>query len=136
MAPGARITGTDWSNGGITVDNAVRLASELKNCGLDYVDVTGGFVVPPAGIPFAPGFQVPLAAKVKCEAQIATRAVGGITDPVHANTIIENGDADMVALARAFLTDPRWGWRATDTLGADIEYPPQYVRAKGARKPN
>lgn len=136
MALGARITGTDWSEGGIMVNDAVRLASGLKARGLDYVDVTGGFVVPPVGIPFAPGFQVPLAAQVKREAQIATRAVGGITDPAHANAIIESGDADMVALARAFLADPRWGWRAADTLGADIEYPPQYVRAKGARKPN
>lgn len=133
IALGARMTGTDWAEGGITIDDAVELAKALKAVGLDYVDVTGGFVVPPKDIPFAPGFQVPLAARVRQEAGIATRAVGGITDPAQANAIIENGEADLVALARAFLADPRWGWRAADTLGADIAYPPQYLRAKGAR---
>lgn len=134
VALGARISGTDWAEGGIVVDDAVRLATGLKSRGLVYVDVTGGFVVPPAGIPFAPGFQVPLAAQVRREVGIATRAVGGITDPAQANAIIENGEADMVALARAFLADPRWAWRAADALGADVTYPPQYLRAKGGRR--
>lgn len=133
IALGARITGTDWSEGGVVVEDAVRLATGLKARGLDYVDVTGGFVVPPKGIPFAPGFQTPLAARVRRDARIAVRAVGGITEPGHANAIIEAGDADLVALARAFLADPRWGWRAADELGVDIAYAPQYARAKGAR---
>lgn len=135
IALGARITGTDWADGGVTINDAVRLASALKAHGLDYVDVTGGFVVPPSAIPFSPGFQAPLAAQVRREAAIATRAVGGITDPIQANAIIERGDADMVALARAFLADPRWGWRAADALGEDVPYPPQYLRAKGVFKP-
>jgi 2,4-dienoyl-CoA reductase-like NADH-dependent reductase (Old Yellow Enzyme family) len=133
MALGARITGSDWAEGGTTVEDAVRLARGLKARGLDWADVTGGFVVPPAGIPFGPGFQVPLAATVRREAQLATWAVGGIVDPLHADAIIAGGDADMVALARAFLADPRWGWRAADLLGVDIAYPPQYARGKGVR---
>jgi 2,4-dienoyl-CoA reductase-like NADH-dependent reductase (Old Yellow Enzyme family) len=133
VALGARITGTDWAPGGATVVDAVRLARALKERGLDYVDVTGGFVVPPVGVPFGPGFQVELASRVRHDAKIATRAVGGITDPHQANAIIENGDADLVALARAFLADPRWGWRAAETLGDSVDVPPQYVRAKGLR---
>lgn len=134
IALGARITGTDWSEGGTTIEDAVRLANGLNARGLDYVDVTGGFVVPPKGIPFAPGFQAPLAAQVRREVGIAVRAVGGISDPAEANAILARGDADLVALARAFLADPRWGLRAAEELGVDIVYPPQYARAKGLRK--
>ena len=107
----------------------------LKALGYDYVCATGGFVVLPLGIPFGPGYQVHLAERVRSEAGIATRAVGGITDPHQAEAIIVDGKADLVALATAFLADPRWAWRAADTLGATIAYPPQYSRARGVRKP-
>jgi 2,4-dienoyl-CoA reductase-like NADH-dependent reductase (Old Yellow Enzyme family) len=70
---------------------------------------------------------------VCCEALTQSRCDGGTIDPLHANSIIGHGDADLVALARAFLADPRWSWRAADTLGAAVEYPPQYLRAKGMR---
>lgn len=134
IAIGARISGTDWAEGGLQIDDALRLSHGLKERGLAYVCVTGGFVVPPVNMPFAPGFQVHLAQRIRSEVGIATRAVGGITEPQQANLIIESGQADMVALARAFLTDPRWAWRAADALGADLVYPPPYARAKGMRK--
>lgn len=134
IAIGARISGTDWAEGGLQIEDAVRLAHGLKERGLAYVCVTGGFVVPPVNVPFAPGFQVHFAQRIRSQVGIATRAVGGISEPQQANQIIESGQADMVALARAFLADPRWAWRAADALGADITYPGPYARAKGGRK--
>jgi 2,4-dienoyl-CoA reductase-like NADH-dependent reductase (Old Yellow Enzyme family) len=131
---GVRLTTTDWADGGVDTGDAVAIARRLKALGVGYVCATGGFVVPPAGIPFGPGYQVHLAERIKREAEIATRAVGGISDPHQAEAIIAEGRADMVALATAFLADPRWAWRAADTLGATIAYPPQYARAKGVRK--
>jgi 2,4-dienoyl-CoA reductase-like NADH-dependent reductase (Old Yellow Enzyme family) len=134
IALGVRLTTTDWADGGVDTADAVEVARQLKALGVDYVCATGGFVVPPAGIPFGPGYQVHLAERVRREAGIATRAVGGIADPYQAEAIIAEGRADMVALATAFLADPRWAWRAADTLGATLSYPPQYARAKGARR--
>ncbi len=87
----------------------MRLSIGLKALGMNCVDVTGDFVAPPVGVPFAPGFQVPLAAQVRREVGISTRAVGGITEPAQANAIIANGEADLVALARAFLAAPPLG---------------------------
>jgi 2,4-dienoyl-CoA reductase-like NADH-dependent reductase (Old Yellow Enzyme family) len=76
-----------------------------------------------------PGYQVPFAAAVKKASGIAVQAVGMIVDPHQAEEIVADGSADCVALARAFLDDPRWAWHAADMLGADVEYPPQYRRA-------
>ena len=129
-----RLTTTDWAEGGVDTGDAVAVARQVKALGCDYICATGGFVVPPSGIPFGPGYQVHLAERIKHEAGIATRAVGGITDPHQAEAIIAEGRADMVALATAFLADPRWAWRAADTLGVTIAYPGPYARAKGARK--
>jgi 2,4-dienoyl-CoA reductase-like NADH-dependent reductase (Old Yellow Enzyme family) len=135
VALGVRLTTTDWADGGVTTEDAVDVARGLRALGVAYVCATGGFVVPPVGIPFGPGYQVHLAERVRREAGIATRAVGGITDPHHAEAIVAGGRADMVALATAFLADPRWAWRAADALGADVTYPPPYARARGARPP-
>lgn len=135
IALGVRLTTTDWVEGGVDTTDAVEVARALKAMGYDYICATGGFVVPPVDIPFGPGYQVHLAERVRREAGIATRAVGGIADPHQAEAIVAEGKADMVALATAFLADPRWTWRAADVLGASISYPPQYARAKGARKP-
>jgi len=85
-------------------------------------------------IPFGPGFQVDLAAQVRQRSGIATRAVGGISEPMQAAEIVANGQADQVALARPFLADPRWVWRAAETLGVATFYPPPYRRAAGLRK--
>ena len=134
IALGVRLTTTDWADGGVDTADAVDVARRLKGLGVEYVCATGGFVVPPAGIPFGPGYQVHLAERVRREAGVATRAVGGISDPHQAEAIIAEGRADMVALATAFLADPRWAWRAADMLGANLSYPPQYARARGVRK--
>jgi 2,4-dienoyl-CoA reductase-like NADH-dependent reductase (Old Yellow Enzyme family) len=135
IALGIRLTMTDWADGGIDTADAVEVARQMKALGAAYICATGGFVVPPAGIPFGPGYQVHLAERVRREAQIPTRAVGGIADPHQAEAIIAEGKADMVALATAFLADPRWVWRAADTLGVNIPYPPPYARAQRARRP-
>jgi len=126
---GARITGSDWVEGGITVDDAVVLARELKSVGLDYVCVSSGGIAADARNPTAPGYNVPLAERIRREAGITTRTVGLIVGPKQAEAIIAEGKADMVALARAVLDDPHWGWQAARILGADVKRPPQYQRA-------
>ena len=131
---GARITGTDWNPEGLKPDDAVRVAQGLRERGVDYACVTSGFVVPGGRIPFGPGFQVELAAEVRRRSGIAVRTVGGIADPAQAERIVASGQADQVALARAFLADPRWAWRAAETLGAKAWYPPPYLRAAGLRR--
>jgi 2,4-dienoyl-CoA reductase-like NADH-dependent reductase (Old Yellow Enzyme family) len=132
VALGARINGTDWADGGVTPDEAVALAARLKALGLDYVCVSGGGAVPHMQIPLGPGYQVPMAAKVKAATGILTRAVGLIVEPAQAEAIVASGQADCVALARGFLDNPRWAWHAAERLGARIAYPPQYARAAAA----
>jgi 2,4-dienoyl-CoA reductase-like NADH-dependent reductase (Old Yellow Enzyme family) len=129
IALGARITGSDWRNDGLTPDDAVAHAKALKAAGLDFVCVSSGGVTADTKITIGPGYQVPFAEKVRREADIPTRAVGLIATPRQAETILREGKADMVALARAMLDDPRWGWHAAQELGADVRRPPQYVRA-------
>jgi 2,4-dienoyl-CoA reductase-like NADH-dependent reductase (Old Yellow Enzyme family) len=132
IALGARITGSDWTDDGLQPEDAVGLARALKEIGFDFVCVTSGGVALKARIPVAPGYQVPFAARVRREAGIATRAVGMIIDPRQANDIVTRGDADLVALARGILDDPRWGWHAAEALGVEMPRPPQYDRARPA----
>jgi len=129
---GARITGTDWLDGGLVLQDACRFAAELKDRGCDYVCVTSGGIVQKAPIPYAPGYMAPFAARVRHDAGIATRAVGYISDPMLANDIIMRGDADMVAVGRGFLDDPRWVWHAATVLGETITYPSQYEKTRPA----
>jgi NADPH2 dehydrogenase len=126
---GARITGTDWVDGGLTVDDAVVFARELKAAGLDYVDVSSGAITAEAQRAPTPGFNVPFAEQVKRESGLPTRTVGLIATPKQAEAIVAERKADMVALARAFLDDPHWGWHAAAALGADVARPKQYQRA-------
>jgi 2,4-dienoyl-CoA reductase-like NADH-dependent reductase (Old Yellow Enzyme family) len=126
---GARITGSDWLDGGLTPDDAVALCKALKAAGLDYVCVSSGGISSEARNPTTPGYNVAIAERVRREAGIATRAVGLIAAPKQAETIIAEGKADMVALARAFLDEPHWAWHAARALGADIKRPLQYQRA-------
>ena len=128
MALGARITGTDWSEGGWTVEDAVVLAKELKAIGLDFVCVSSGGIHGGIRVPVEPGYQVPFTARVRQETGIVTRAVGLIVDADQAERIVATGQADQVAIARALLDNPRWIWHAADRLGAKIAYPPQYSR--------
>lgn len=125
---GAKISGTDFADGGWTPDDAVAYASALKRCGLDYVTVSGGGAVQDQKVPTSPGYQVPYAERVKKEAGIATGAVGLIATAQHAEEILASGKADFISLARGMLFDPRWGWHAAVALGAEAHYPPQYER--------
>jgi len=129
-ALGARINATDWVEGGWQPENAVAYAKELKRAGFDFVCVSSGATVPHARIPVAPNFQVPFSAKVRAEAEVKTRAVGMIASPDQAEDIVASGKADMVAMARAFLDDPRWVWHAAEHFGVTLDYPPQYARSR------
>jgi NADPH2 dehydrogenase len=126
---GARITGSDWREGGLTPDDAVAISRALKGEGIDFICVSSGGVAADIRNPTEPGFNVPIAARVKKEAGIATRTVGLIVKPEHAEDVVAKGHADLVSMARCFLDDPHWGWHAAKALGADVVRPPQYQRA-------
>jgi 2,4-dienoyl-CoA reductase-like NADH-dependent reductase (Old Yellow Enzyme family) len=125
---GARITGSDWRDGGLTSDDAVTIARALKGAGLDFICVSSGGVTFDTRNPSELGYNVAIAEKVRREAGIATRAVGLIVTPQQAEEIVARGKADMVALARAFLDDPHWGWHAARALGAEVPRAKQYLR--------
>lgn len=125
-----RISGTDWLDGGWDLDQSVELSRLLKAGGVDLVDVSSGGNAP-ASIPVGPGYQVPLAAGVRSGADVATGAVGLITEPVQAEKIVANGEADVVLLARAALREPSWPLRAAHELGVPVDeagWPDQYTR--------
>ena len=127
---GARITGSDWVEGGLTSDDAVAMGKALKTAGLDYVDISSANITPESRWPSEPGFNVPIAERVRRECGgLAVRAVGMIVSAKQAEEIVAEGKADMIAMARAFLDDPHWGWHAAQTLGADVARPPQYARS-------
>ena len=125
-----RISATDWVEGGWDIDQSVRFSAWLKDGGVDLVDCSSGGLVPDAVIPAGPGFQVPFAERIRTEAGIATGAVGLITDPVQAEHIVRTGQAGVVLMAREFLRDPYWPLHAARELGVDMDWPPQYERAK------
>lgn len=125
-----RISATDWADsGGWTVEDSVALARQLRPLGVDLIDVSSGGSLPNATIPVAPGFQVPFAARIRREADIATAAVGLITGADQAQAIIESGEADLVLLARELLRDPYWPYHASVALGRPLPAPDQYARA-------
>jgi 2,4-dienoyl-CoA reductase-like NADH-dependent reductase (Old Yellow Enzyme family) len=126
---GARITGSDWREGGLTPDDAVAISKALKGEGLDFICISSGGVAADIRNPSEPGYNVPIAARVRREASIATRTVGLIVKPEQAEEIVAKGQADMVSMARCFLDDPHWGWHAAKALGAEVARPPQYARA-------
>ncbi|MFY9895155.1 MAG: NADH:flavin oxidoreductase/NADH oxidase [Xanthobacteraceae bacterium] len=130
---GARITGSDWMDGGLTAADAVVVTKALKAAGLDYVDISsGGVGVGGGSLPNEPGYNVSIAEQVRRETGIPTRVVGRIVSPKQAEAIVAEGRADMVALARAFLDDPHWGWHAAQVLGGEVTRPPQYYRVSPA----
>src|SRR5919199_1497118 len=126
---GFRITGRDWVEGGMEIEDAVAFARALKAAGVDFVCVSSGGIAPNAKIAVAPGYQVPFAETVRRETGLPSRAVGLIAKPRQAEAIVAEGQADMVGLARAFLDDPHWGWHAARALGGEVALPPQYQRA-------
>jgi 2,4-dienoyl-CoA reductase-like NADH-dependent reductase (Old Yellow Enzyme family) len=128
MPLGARITGSDWREGGLTPDDAVAIAKALKAEGIDFICISSGGVTADIRNPTEPGYNVPIAARVKREAGIPTRTVGLIVKPEHAESIVTQGEADLVSMARCFLDDPHWGWHAAKALGVEVARPPQYQR--------
>jgi NADPH2 dehydrogenase len=125
---GARITGSDWRDGGLTPDDAVAIARALKAEGVDFVCVSSGGATADIRTPTDPGYNVGIAERVKKEAGIATSVVGMIYKPDQAERIVADGKADMIAMARAFLNDPRWAWHAAVALGAEVPRAKQYLR--------
>ncbi|MEO5733380.1 MAG: NADH:flavin oxidoreductase/NADH oxidase [Rubrivivax sp.] len=126
----ARISATDWVEGGWDVDSAVVLAKALKARGCAAIHVSSGGVSTAQKIELAPGYQVAFAERIRAEAQIQTIAVGLITEPEQAEAIIEAGQADAVALARGMLWNPRWPWLAAARLGGQVVAPKPYWRSQ------
>jgi 2,4-dienoyl-CoA reductase-like NADH-dependent reductase (Old Yellow Enzyme family) len=124
-----RISATDWVDGGWSLDDSIRFARALRDVQVDLVDCSSGGNVPSAPIPVGPGYQVPFAEAIRRQAQIATGAVGLITEPLQAEAIVAEGKADLVLLARAMLRDPYWALHAARVLGAPGRWPVQYARA-------
>jgi 2,4-dienoyl-CoA reductase-like NADH-dependent reductase (Old Yellow Enzyme family) len=125
-----RISATDWAEGGWTGDDSVKLSVILKSLGVDLIDCSSGGLVPGAKVPVGPGYNVPFAERIKKEAGLMTGAVGFITEPAQAEDILMNQQADMILIARGSLRDPYFGLHAARTLGEDIDWPVQYLRAK------
>jgi 2,4-dienoyl-CoA reductase-like NADH-dependent reductase (Old Yellow Enzyme family) len=121
-----RISATDWADGGWDAGQSVVLACQLKELGVDLIDVSSGALVPRARIPVAKGYQVPLARKIRCEADIMTGAVGMITESGYANEIVTQGDADLVFVGRELLRQPYWALGAEHELGAEPSWPTSY----------
>ncbi len=125
-----RVSATDWVPGGWDLDSTLALSQALKDRGCAAIHVSTGGVSTKQQIPVGPGFQVPFAARIKAEIGLPTIAVGLITEAEQAEKILQDGQADAIALARTMLYDPRWPWHAAATLGAQIEAPKQYWRSQ------
>lgn len=124
-----RISATDWAPGGWDLDQSVELSRLLRDRGVSLVDCSSGGAVPDSRIVVGPLYQVPFAARIRREANVATGAVGLITTPAEADGIIRSGQADCVLLARELLRDPYWPQRAASELGHVLPRPKQYLRA-------
>ncbi|HEX7618188.1 MAG TPA: NADH:flavin oxidoreductase/NADH oxidase [Verrucomicrobiae bacterium] len=124
-----RISAIDWMPNGLQIEDSIALAKLLKAEGVDLMDCSSGGVVPDAKITVKPGYQVPFAEKIRHGANIATAAVGFITDPKQADDIVRNAQADVVLLARQMLVDPYWPAHAAKALGHKLPPPNQYARA-------
>jgi 2,4-dienoyl-CoA reductase-like NADH-dependent reductase (Old Yellow Enzyme family) len=127
---GVKVSATDWVPGGWDVEQTIAYAAELKKRGADWIDVSSAGVSPLQQITLSPGYQVPFAAAIRQATGINTMAVGLITEAQQAEDILAGGKADMIAIARGMLYDPRWPWHAAATLGAEVSAPPQYWRAQ------
>lgn len=127
---GVRVSATDWAEGGWDLEQTLAFAKALEARGCSFIDVSSGGLTPVQAIPVGPGYQVPLAEGVKRATAMPTIAVGLITEPQQAEDIIADGKADMVALARGILYDPRWPWHAAAALGAEVQAPKQYWRSQ------
>lgn len=130
MAVGVRISATDWVEGGWEIEQSLRFARELQERGCDFIHVSSGGLSPRQNIPVGPGYQLAFAQRIKRETGMPTIGVGLITEAQHAESILQQGQADLIGLARAMLYDPRWPWHAAATLGDQVFAPPQYWRSQ------
>ena len=132
MPLGMRVSSTDWIEGGWDIEQTVQFVREAQALGIEYVCASSGGTAA-VKLNVVPGYQVPFAERIKRETGMTTRAVGAIFTPKQAEQILVSGQADMIALARAFMDDPRWGWHAADALGATTHGPSPYhlARSKG-----
>lgn len=130
MPVGVRISATDWVEGGWDIEQSIAFGLALRERGCDFIDVSSGGLSPLQKITLEPGYQVPLAESIRRETAMPTIAVGLITEPEQAEAIIAEGRADMVALARGMLFDPRWPWHAAAKLNAQVDAPRQYWRSQ------
>ncbi len=125
-----RISATDWTEGGWTIEDATKLSVKLRELGVDLIDTSSGGNVPKAIIPSEPGYQVPFAAQIKSEANILTGAVGQITTAEQSEAILKEGKADLILYARESLRQPYFALHAAKDLNEDVNWPLQYERAK------
>ncbi len=130
MTVGVRISAYDWVDGGWDVEQSIVFAQELERAGCHFIHVSSGGVSPLQKIPVGPGYQIGFAECIRRETSMPVIGVGMITEALQAEAILEKGQADMVALARAMLFDPRWPWHAAAELGAKVQAPPQYWRSQ------
>jgi 2,4-dienoyl-CoA reductase-like NADH-dependent reductase (Old Yellow Enzyme family) len=128
-----RVSATDWVEGGWDIEQTIAFAERLKARGCDAMHVSSGGLHPAQQIPVGPSYQVPLARAVKSAVGMPVIAVGLISGFEQAEAIIATGDADLIALARTILYDPRWPWHAAAELGARVRAPSQYLRSEPRR---
>ncbi len=127
---GVKLSAIDWLDGGWTMADTLEFCSRLRALGCDYAVVSSGGIVWDEKIPTAAGFQVPFAAEIRQKTGMPVTAVGLITEPHQAESIVASGQADLVSLARGMLWNPRWAWHAAEALQAKMEFPNQYSRAQ------
>jgi 2,4-dienoyl-CoA reductase-like NADH-dependent reductase (Old Yellow Enzyme family) len=130
MAVGMRISASDWVEGGWDIEQSVVFAQALEKLGCDFIHVSSGGLSAAQNIVLGPNYQIDFARRIKQETSMPTIGVGLITEPGQAERILETGQADMVALARGMLFDPRWPWHAAAQLGSQVTAPPQYLRSQ------
>ena len=135
MAVGVRLSATDWAEGGWDIDGTVEISQRLAAAGCDFLDISSGGLSWQQKITLGPGYQVPFAERVRKAVSVPVVTVGLITTPRQAEDILATGQADMVALGRAFLLDPRWPWRAAAELGGTVVGPRQMYRCLPAGHP-
>ncbi|MGC4051244.1 MAG: NADH:flavin oxidoreductase/NADH oxidase [Paludibaculum sp.] len=131
-----RVSGTDWVPGGWDIGQTIAFAQALEARGCDAIHVSSGGNHPAQRIPVGPSYQVPLARVVKAAVKIPVVAVGLISSYDQAESIVSTGDADLIALARGILYDPRWPWHAAANLGASVHAPNQYLRCQPHQFPD
>ena len=130
VALGARLSATDWVDGGWDLEQTVAYGHALRARGADFLHVSSGGISPLQKIPLGPGYQLPFAERIRADVGLPTIGVGLITEPAQAEGVIADGKADFVALARAMLFNPHWPWQAAAELGAQVQAPPQYWRSQ------